>query len=200
MSLSRLTKEIQRAVGSKPDGVYGPNTARAILAKLELDEPKKEISSFPSQAQVRGGGTIFGKRGGNLTMIELPYPMRLSWDTNVTVKRMTVNSACARSLKAILEDTLDHYGIDKIRMLGLALLGGCYNNRRVRGGSMWAIHSWGAALDLDPERNTLHMDHREAEFAKPAYEPFFDIVYKHRWVSLGKEKDYDWMHIQAPRL
>ena len=33
--LNALTKQIQRAVGVTVDGIYGPNTARAILRKLE---------------------------------------------------------------------------------------------------------------------------------------------------------------------
>ena len=48
--LKSLTKEIQRAVGVSADGVYGPNTARAILRKLEQpqteDAPAKQDASF----------------------------------------------------------------------------------------------------------------------------------------------------------
>ncbi len=51
--LKTLTKEIQKIVGVSADGVYGPNTARAILNKLATgrtkleDAPVKQDASFP---------------------------------------------------------------------------------------------------------------------------------------------------------
>ena len=51
--LKTLTKEIQTIVGVTADGVYGPNTARAILNKLASgrtkleDAPVKQDASFP---------------------------------------------------------------------------------------------------------------------------------------------------------
>lgn len=47
--LKSLTKEIQKIVGTKADGIYGPNTARAIISKLENqteDAPAKQDASF----------------------------------------------------------------------------------------------------------------------------------------------------------
>jgi N-acetyl-anhydromuramoyl-L-alanine amidase len=50
--LKTLTMDIQRYVGVTADGVYGPNTARAILAKLQelTVEPKTEGTSAKSDA------------------------------------------------------------------------------------------------------------------------------------------------------
>jgi len=51
--LKTLTKEIQTIVGVTADGVYGPNTAKAILNKLASgrtkleDAPAKQDASFP---------------------------------------------------------------------------------------------------------------------------------------------------------
>lgn len=44
MSLRATTKKIQKLVGAKQDGVYGPNTAARILASLQSDstEPPEE--------------------------------------------------------------------------------------------------------------------------------------------------------------
>ena len=48
-----LTKEIQKIVGVTADGIYGPNTARAIITKLASgripteDAPAKQDASFP---------------------------------------------------------------------------------------------------------------------------------------------------------
>ena len=70
----------------------------------------------------------------------------------------------------------------------------------MRGGSAWSIHSWGAAVDLDPDNNQLRWGKNKASFAKPAYENFWKIVENEGWVSLGRERNYDWMHFQAAKL
>ena len=48
MALKELTKKIQEAVGALPDGDYGPNTAKKILAALGLE--KEEPVSVTSSA------------------------------------------------------------------------------------------------------------------------------------------------------
>jgi len=200
MRLSALTTKIQRRVGATPDGIYGPQTARAVLAALGEERGPDEAAAFPSQSRVREGRTEFGHPGDNLTTIIPAYDLRLSWDPAVVVSRISINASCADSAGRIFQDTLEHYGIEEIRRLRLDLFGGCYNQRRVRGGTAWSIHAWAAAIDLDPERNALRMDHKEAAFARPEYADFWKIVESHGWTSLGREKDYDWMHFQAPGL
>lgn len=134
---------------------------------------------------------------GYLTVIKLPYPMRLAWDTKVKVTRMSCHKKVADQLSAIFKEILEHYGLDEIQRLGIDLFGGCFNYRRMRGGSAWSTHAWGIAVDLDPARNRLRETKRTARFARPEYECMIDIFYKHGFESLGREKDYDWMHFQV---
>ena len=136
---------------------------------------------------------------GYLTVIQLPYPMRLAWDLDVKVTRMSCHKDVEDKLLAVFNDLLCHYGYDEIVRLGIDLFGGCFNYRRMRGGSSWSLHSWGIAIDLDPARNKLKESKRTARFARPEYKPMIDIFYKHGFISLGVEKNFDFMHFEIAK-
>lgn len=135
--------------------------------------------------------------GSYLVSIKLPFPMKLAWDKNTIVKTMRCHKLVANQLIAIFTEILQVYGLAKIQELGIDLFGGCFNFRQMRGGSDWSRHSWGIAVDLDPERNQLKETSKTARFARPEYEQMIDIFYKHGFVSLGREKNYDWMHFEV---
>ena len=132
----------------------------------------------------------------NFVSIALPYPMRIAWDLKVTVNKITVHKDAAPALLMALTEILQHYGIDKIKALGIDIFGGCYNFRKMRGGNEWSVHSWALAIDLDPVRNSLKATAKTAQFAKPQYKAMIDIFDRHGWYSLGRIKNYDWMHFQ----
>lgn len=132
-----------------------------------------------------------------LVTIILPYPMRLAWDSKNTITKMRVHRLVATQVTNIFTDILAHYGLDQIKALGIDLFGGCFAFRKMRGGNDYSRHSWGIAIDLDPARNGLKQTAKTAQFAKPQYKPMIDIFYLHGFVSLGKEKNYDWMHFEV---
>ena len=133
---------------------------------------------------------------GYLVTINLPYPMRLAWDKKIKVSKMVCHRLVANNYLRVFNELLTTYGYDKIVELGIDLFGGCFNFRKMRGGSDWSRHSWGVAIDLDPERNLLKETSATARFARPEYKQMIDIFYKHGFISLGKEKNYDWMHFE----
>jgi len=133
---------------------------------------------------------------GYLVKIDLPYPMRIAWDIDTTVKTMMCHKLVADKFKAIFNDLLVHYGYNKIKELGIDLFGGCFNYRKMRGGSAWSMHSWGIAIDLDPARNQLKETSKTARFARLEYKPMIDIFYSHGFIGLGPEENRDWMHFQ----
>lgn len=141
----------------------------------------------------------YGQPGdtSNLVVIQLPYSMRIAWDTKVTVTRMQCHRLVANQLKAIFNEILAHYGLVRIKQLGIDLFGGCYNFRQMRGGKDWSRHSWAIAIDLDPARNLLKETSKTARFARPEYKEMIDIFYRNGWESMGREKNYDWMHFQV---
>jgi len=144
---------------------------------------------------------FYGPVGENQTQIVLPYSLRLAWDTKAVVKKITCNKKVAESLYTIFEKTLKTYGEKEIRKLRLDVFGGCLNVRKMRGSNtQWSTHSWGAAIDLDPDNNQLRWGKDRATFARKEYEPFWKIVESENWVSLGRVQNRDYMHFQACTL
>jgi hypothetical protein len=136
------------------------------------------------------------EKGTYLKTINLPYPMRIAWDTDVKVTKMRCHKDVADAFLAVFNDLLEHYGYQRIVELGIDLYGGCFNFRKMRGGTSWSTHSWGIAIDLDPARNALKTPYSKANFSKPEYAQLHGIFEKHGFVNLGKAKGYDAMHWQ----
>jgi hypothetical protein len=133
---------------------------------------------------------------GYLVTINLPYPMRLAWDTDTIVHKMRCHKLVADKFLAVFNEIHREYGYAKIKELGIDLFGGCFNFRKMRGGDDWSTHSWGISLDLDPARNQLKETSKTARFARPEYKKMIDIFYKHGFIGLGPEENRDWMHFQ----
>jgi len=133
---------------------------------------------------------------GYLTTILLPYPMKLAWDLDTKVTKMRCHKLAAEAFENVFNDLLAHYGMKEIERLGIDLFGGCFNYRKMRGGSEWSKHSWAIAIDLDPARNKLKETAKTARFARPEYQPMIDIFYNNGFINLGIEKNYDWMHFE----
>lgn len=139
----------------------------------------------------------YGRPGAyNLVTIKLPYRMKVAWDLTQTVGSIQCHKLIAAPLLAVFNELLATYGLAEIQRLGIDLYGGCYNYRQMRGGTSWSLHAWGIAIDLDPARNLLKETSRTARFARPEYKRMIDIFYKHGFINLGVEKNYDFMHFQ----
>lgn len=137
------------------------------------------------------------KGTGYLVTIDLPFPMIVAWDRKTTVKRIQCHKLIAERLLKALTDILCHYGIEQVKNLGINIYGGCFNYRFMRGSeTKLSTHSYGIAIDLDPDRNLLHETHKTARFARKEYKAMIDIFYLNGFVNLGREKDYDWMHFE----
>jgi len=134
---------------------------------------------------------------GYLVTLKLPYPMYLNWDTKTVINSFKCHKLVHDRLKAVFTDILAHYGLEEIKRLQLDDYGGCFNYRNMRGKTSLSRHSWGIAVDLDPDRNLLHETAKTARFARPEYKKFIDIWYKHGFFSLGREKNYDYMHFET---
>ncbi len=156
--------------------------------------------TWPTEKEV---WKFYGEPGNpqcTAALVNLPFPMRIAWDKNQIIKQFRCHTKVETAFERIFQKTLEHYGLPTIQKLGLDLFGGCYNLRQKRGGKSWSMHSWGIAIDLDPEKNQLKWNKSKATFAKPDYVPFWKIVEAEGGVSLGRQRDYDWMHFQFAGL
>ena len=133
---------------------------------------------------------------GYLEPMTLPFPMRLAWDKTKTINKISCHKDIKAKLYNALSEILHTYGLKKIQELGIDLYGGCFNYRKMRNGNSWSKHSWGLAIDLDPERNQLKTPYLKSNFSKQEYKKLHEIFEKHGFINLGKQKGYDAMHFE----
>ena len=136
-------------------------------------------------------------KGGYLTVIDLPYPMRLAWDKNTTVKKMRCHKLAAERFKKVFDEILKVYGLKRIQELGIDLFGGCFHYRQKRQGSSLSMHSWGLAIDLDPERNGMNTPSSKANFSREEYKALRGIFKKNGFAWGGDLWKKDAMHWQV---
>lgn len=197
----------------KIDGFWGPQTNFAFESLQHLlehgeqpaawrpeDLPDENPYNWPRQTPEAELVRYYGEVNTNQTSIDLPYPHRLSWQKTKVINRFSCHEKVHDSLSRVLSRVLDHYGLEDIQRLRLDLWGGCLNVRKMRGGNRFSMHSWGIALDYDPERNQLKWGRDRAGFAKPEYDMWWKIWEDEGWVSLGRLRNFDWMHVQAAKL
>lgn len=150
------------------------------------------LNSFFGQASETGNP--------NLVLANLPYPMVIAWDPSKIVKKITCHKLVKDSMVRVLTNVHTHYGMGKIIELRLDYFGGCFNYRKMRGGNQLSMHSWGIAIDFDPDCNQLKWGRDRAVFARPDYNRFWEFWEAEGWVSLGRSRNFDWMHVQAAKL
>jgi hypothetical protein len=78
----------------------------------------------------------------------------------------------------------------------LAKYAGCYNPRPMRGGNRPSKHSWGAAIDMDPDHNGLKTSWPVA--ASMPIEVMEEFA-REGWIGLGWQIGRDSMHFQPTR-
>lgn len=141
----------------------------------------------------------YGQPGNpdNFTIMPLPYPMRIAWDTKTQVRKMQCHEDAEQKFLNVFNLLLAHYGLEKIQALGIDLFGGCVNVRLMRGSkTRWSRHAFGIAIDLDPARNGLKTPWLRSQFAKSEYKPMIDIFYANDFINYGIELNKDAMHFE----
>ena len=153
---------------------------------------------WPTQAQAR---KFYGTPGSNLVRLVLPFPMALAWDIHTSISSFSINDRCHDSaLRAFIAIQKAYPIAAQRRDLGIDIFAGCFNNRPMRGGSQPSMHAFGCAIDFDDTRNQMKWDAKQCRLARPDCIPFWECWEAEGWVSLGRSRNFDWMHVQAARL
>jgi hypothetical protein len=201
----------------KIDGQWGQLTDFAASSLMTLDRtgslppdwrdrelrPRPNPNRWPKETPATLNETFGphglpdGGRSPAMVIVDVPWSLKIAWDPRQKTRRIACNAKVAESLGKVLTRVHETYGDEELKALGLDLFGGCYNPRKKRGGSSMSTHAWAIALDWDPDRNKLEWNHAQARMARPEYEEWWKAWEDEGWLSLGREKNFDWMHVQA---
>ncbi len=170
---------------------------------------------WPTQAEVLSNRSVYGDpRGKDRTrmsptwelknIVRITPPFRMTYAGQPITRGIRVHRHCADSLLRVLnnlhraakgkQETLDHWGV--------SIFGGVVDYRLMRGANSLSIHSYGAAIDLDPARNGLY--DRTPRFAE--FPEVLDAFAMEGWRwggdwngngSSADERKADGMHWQA---
>lgn len=185
-------KDIQSRIGTVVDGVWGPQSAAACRRHLRALMP--DPNPWPSDNEV-DLTRFFGKAGdeSNLVSFEFPFPMYYEG-------KRVLRGRCHHKVKDSLLRVLGEIGMRWAGNRGVLEeaedYGGIYNFRKMRGGSSISRHSWGIAIDLDPDDNGNHVPWpQQADMPLEIMEAFA----REGWLSAGAFWGRDAMHHQATR-
>lgn len=197
------------------DGWWGPQTdfAAGELIRLQQGVSINQTPAgggpnphgWPKESGVAGfygpHGTTWSHPPPKMVKVPSPWTFRIAWNLNQTRSFLWAHERTAASVATILERIHAHYGEAEIRRLRLDIFSGDYFPRLKKGSTtQWSMHAWGIAYDFDDTRNKLKWGSDQASLARPEYRDFWEIWEAEGWVSLGRAKNYDWMHVQAARL
>jgi hypothetical protein len=184
------------------DGILGPKTNAALQSYLaSLVQPTFNPSAnspFPKDSTA-ALVAYYGNAGTNQTLCQWAYPLTY-FGKPVRDARFSCNIKVKNSLERISQRVLEAYGISEIERLGLNKWAGCLNVRPITNGRRLSTHAWGIAVDWDSQNNQFSWNRPRATLSHKDCVKWWEIWESEGWVSLGRARDYDWMHVQAAVL
>ena len=183
-------KEIQRKIGTTPDGLWGEKSFAACKSYLRslmptpIPWPKNDDESMTR---------FYGRAGDETNLVSFSFPFRMYYD-RLPVAKSRCHKKVKDSLIRILIDIEERHGNDSNILLAAQTYGGIYNFRQMRGGSRPSKHSWGCAIDLDPDDNG-----NKTSWPQNATMPFeiIEAFAREGWTSAGAFWGRDAMHFEA---
>jgi hypothetical protein len=188
---SKQIIELQKHVGTIPDGHWGPKSLAACQKHLKSLMPS--ANPWP-KSDYKSMVAFYGIPGeSNLVSITFPIPM---FYDGGKVKTTRVHKKCAESFVRILTQIQKLHGDKEHVMDAVSDYGGCFNHRNSRGATTLSKHAWGAAVDLAAGDNSF-----KAHWPMKATMPIeiMEEFAREGWLCAGAAWGYDAMHAQATR-
>jgi hypothetical protein len=179
---------LQERIGTKPDGLWGDVSTAACQRHLRALMPQPHPWPTGDDASViaRFGqpGDESNLVGANVRGLGLKYEGK-------PVQTIRCHHLVAHSLVEIITEIADTPSA-----WILTQYAGCYNYRKMRGGSRHSKHAWGIAVDFAPASNGLR-NHwpRAASMPIEAMEAFA----RQGWLAAGAFWNRDAMHYETTR-
>jgi hypothetical protein len=186
-------KEMQQRIGTTPDGFWGPASVAACQRHLRKLMPSP--NPWPATDQ-RSLANFFGLPGdgGRLTDLDV-RGLGLAYDGR-PVRTVCCHQKVAASLHTVLRGIRDWQEATPGAPDILGSYDGCYNNRKMRGGSLPSLHARGAAVDFWASMNG-NRSHWPAMSLMPL--EVMEIFAREGWLAAGAFWARDAMHFQATR-
>jgi hypothetical protein len=181
--------QLQRHVGTTPDGFWGPKSTAAAQRHLRSLMPSPNPWPATDQASLT---RFYGAPGDT------------SQHTRIDVRGLGVmfdgqhvaSINCHRKVADSLLDIIRELSTMPEGRAVLAKYAGVYNNRPMRGGSLPSLHARAAAIDLDPANNR-NLSHWPTRSTMPI--EVMEVFAKRGWLSAGAFWSRDAQHFQATR-
>jgi hypothetical protein len=179
---------LQERIGTKPDGLWGDvSTAdcqRHLRALMPQPHPWPTGDDASVIARFGQPGDESQLVGANVRGLGLKYEGK-------PVQTIRCHRLVAHSLLAAITEIADTPSA-----WILSEYAGCYNFRKMRGGSRHSKHAWGIAVDFAPDTNGLRTHWpRAANMPIEAMEAFA----RQGWLAAGAFWNRDAMHFEATR-
>lgn len=123
------------------------NAAEVPVAPRGLEQILATFGDI--HAYIQPGGSLDPRwEADYMTSVTLPFAIKLSWDHSRGVTHITCHKRLAAGLAAIFAQ-IQARGLEA----KVSSFGGCFAYRQQRTGRKLSAHSWGIAIDLNPETN-----------------------------------------------
>lgn len=160
-------KRFQEQHGLTRDGKIGIATASMLDAPheavVEIAKPSVHSTGYPhddtaSMVKFYGNPAVNNNAWQAKNLVPVTPPWQMSYG-NTPVKTIMFHRLCADALAKSFADIWSKYrSVDEIHRIGLHRFSGAYNFRVVRGSSRLSDHAFGAAIDIDGDRNPMTLD------------------------------------------
>ena len=160
---------------------------------------QSECDAFYGNPRNRGNPSESSPKWESENLVRVKPPFVIYYEGKQVKAGMLVHKKVADSLTRVLAAIWDKAGKSQkvIDDWGVSKFAGAYTYKLMKSGKALSMHSWGCALDLDPERNG-YKDNTPNFANIPEVVAAFDAE---GWVWGGRWKDpCDGMHFQAARL